>query len=140
MTAIAAPRPIHRQLLRFCVVGAIAFAVDAGAVQVLVGWRGWDPFLARVVSYLAAATTAWWLNRRYTFGAGGAPVHREWAAYLVVNTAGGAVNYAVYAALVLAFDAVRAVPALGVAAGSVAGLVVNFALNRWLVFRRRPAG
>ncbi len=28
---------------------------------------------------------------------------------------------------------------LGVAAGSVAGLVVNFALNRWLVFKRKAA-
>jgi putative flippase GtrA len=138
VSAIASDRPIHSQLFfRFCVVGAIAFVVDAGAVQALVGWRDWDPFLARVVSYLAAATTAWWLNRRFTFGAGDAPIHREWASYLVVNTAGGLVNYATYAVLVLAVDTVRLVPALGVAAGSVAGLAVNFALNRWLVFRRR---
>jgi putative flippase GtrA len=137
VSAIATARPIHSQLFRFCVVGAVAFVVDAGVVQGLVAWREWDPFLARVVSYLAAATTAWWLNRRFTFGAGDAPIHREWMTYLAVNTAGGLVNYATYAALVLAADTVRAIPALGVAAGSVAGLAVNFALNRWLVFRRR---
>ncbi|MCC7047642.1 MAG: GtrA family protein [Alphaproteobacteria bacterium] len=127
---------MHRQLFRFCVVGAIAFVVDAGVVQALVVWAGWNPYLARLVSYLAAASTAWWLNRRFTFGAGDAPIHREWVRYLVVNTAGGVVNYASYAALVMASDIVRAMPALGVAAGSVAGLVVNFGLNRWLVFRR----
>ncbi|MCC6469579.1 MAG: GtrA family protein [Alphaproteobacteria bacterium] len=127
---------MHSQLFRFCVVGALAFVVDAGVVQALVVWGQWNPYLARLVSYLSAASTAWWLNRRFTFGAGDDPLHREWAKYLVVNTAGGLVNYATYAALVLASDLVRAMPALGVAAGSVAGLVVNFSLNRWLVFRR----
>ena len=129
-------RPVHDQLLRFCVVGAIAFCIDAGIVQALVGGAGWNPYLARLVSYLVAATAAWWLNRRYTFGAGGAPLHREWAMYLVLNIGGGLVNYATYAALVLASDTVRLQPWLGVAAGSVAGLFVNFAANKWVVFRR----
>jgi len=134
---IRADRPIHSQLFRFCVVGAIAFVVDAGVVQALVAGAGWDPLLARVVSYLLAATTAWVLNRRFTFGAGSAPVHHEYAKYLLLNTAGGAVNYATYAAMVLSFDLVRTMPWIGVAFGSVAGLVVNFGLNRWIVFRRR---
>jgi putative flippase GtrA len=139
VSVIPANRPIHSQLFRFCVAGAIAFVVDAGIVQGLVVWQGWNPYLARLVSYLGAASTAWWLNRRFTFGAGDDPVHQEWIKYLTVNTAGGLVNYATYAALVLASDTVRLIPALGVAAGSVAGLLVNFGLNRWLVFRRRSA-
>ncbi len=132
------PRPLASQLARFCIVGALAFVVDAGIVQALVGWRDWNPYLARLVSYLCAATTAWWLNRHYTFGAGEDPIHREWAKYLLVNVSGGAVNYAAYAALVLASDAVRAWPWIGVAVGSVAGLAVNFGFSKWLVFRRGP--
>lgn len=139
MRPIDAPRPIHSQLVRFCVVGAVAFVVDAGIVQALAVGADWNPYLARVLSYFAAATTAWALNRRYTFGAGSDPIHREYAKYLLLNTGGGLVNYATYAAMVLAFDLVRAMPWIGVAFGSVAGLVVNFALNRWLVFRRRDS-
>ena len=139
MSAISAQRPIHSQLFRFCVVGAAAFLVDASIVQLLVVGHGWNPYAGRAVSYLAAATTAWLLNRRFTFGAGSDPIHHEYAKYLVLNTAGGLVNYGTYAAMVLTWDAVRQHPVLGVAAGSIAGLVVNFALNRWLVFRRKPA-
>ncbi len=137
MTAITTTHhPQHRQLLRFCIVGTIAFFVDACIVQSLVTWREWNPYLARVISYLAAATTAWWLNRRFTFGAGDAPIHREWIKYLVVNVAGGLVNYATYAALVMSYDFARVQPWIGVAAGSISGLLVNFILNRRLVFHR----
>lgn len=131
------PSALHSQLFRFCVAGAIAFVVDAGVVQALVVGAEWNPYLARVVSYLMAATTAWVLNRRFTFGGSSAPIHHEYAKYLLLNTAGGLVNYATYAAMVLAFDLVRAMPWIGVAFGSVAGLVVNFGLNRWIVFRRK---
>lgn len=132
-------RPIGNQLVRFCAVGAAAFVVDAGAVEALVKLASWNPYLARVVSYLCAASFAWWLNRRYTFGAGQGPVHREWAKYLAVNISGGLVNYIAYAALVASFDFVRAWPWIGVAAGSAAGLLVNFAANKWYVFRRPSA-
>jgi putative flippase GtrA len=128
---------LRHQLVRFCIVGAVAFVVDAGVVQALVGWQGANPYLARVASYLCAATTAWWLNRHYTFGAGDDPMHHEWARYMVVNVSGGAVNYAAYAVLVMAFEIVRSQPWLGVAVGSVAGMVVNFGFNKWLVFRKR---
>ena len=131
-----APRPIGSQLLRFCIAGAAAFVVDAGIAQALVSLAGWNAYAASGLSYLAAATAAWWLNRRFTFGASPAPAHREWATYLVVNASGGAVNVVVRYALIGAFDAVRAWPWIGVAAGSVAGLLVNFAANKWYVFRR----
>ncbi len=129
-------RPIGNQLVRFCAVGVAAFVVDAGVVEALIKLATWNPYLARVVSYLCAASFAWWLNRRYTFGAGQDPMHREWAKYLAVNISGGLVNYAAYAALVASSAGVRAWPWIGVAAGSVAGLLVNFAANKWYVFRR----
>lgn len=124
------------QLLRFTAVGAAAFLVDAGVVEALTKLAAWNLYGARVVSYLAAATFAWWLNRRFTFGASDDPMHREWAKYLAANVAGGLVNYATYALLVFVSDGVRAWPWIGVAAGSAAGLLVNFAANKWYVFKR----
>ena len=137
MKAGSTAYPIGNQLVRFCVVGAAAFVVDASVVEALTKLAGWNPYLARVVSYLCAATSAWWLNRRYTFGAGQDAIHREWAKYLAVNISGGLVNYIVYAAMVASLDGVRAWPWIGVAVGSVAGLIVNFAANKWYVFRRQ---
>ena len=128
---------LHEQFWRFCAVGAAAFVVDAGIAQSLVSWAKWNPYVASGLSYLAAASVAWWLNRHFTFGASEAPMHREWATYLIVNASGGVVNVVTRYALMGALDTVRAWPWVGVAVGSVAGLIVNFAANKWYVFRRR---
>jgi putative flippase GtrA len=88
------------------------------------------------VSYLCAVTTTWWLNRTYTFTeTAGKPRVREWGRYAVSQLGGGSVNYLVYAGLVYAVPLVERHPVLGVAAGSAAGLVVNFLLARRYVFR-----
>ena len=90
-------------------------------------------YLGRAVSYTAAATAGWWLNRRYTFGPGGAR-WRQWLRYLVANLSGGLANYAVYAALIALSPLCRAYPAAAVAAGSLTGLLLNFAASRRFVF------
>jgi len=126
-----------RQFAWFCVAGALAFAVDAGVLQLLLLAPQADPYSARVLSFLCAVTTTWLFNRRVTFAHGsGLPLHREWMLYVGTQLGGFAVNYAVYALLVYSIDLVRAWPVLGVAAGSVAGLLVNFVAARRLVFRQ----
>jgi putative flippase GtrA len=128
-----------RQLAWFCVSGALAFAVDAGVLQLLVSLAGMDPYSARVLSFLCAVTTTWLFNRRITFrGRSRLPLHREWALYVGTQLGGAAVNYAVYAALVYSFALVHAWPVLGVAAGSLAGLLVNFTAAKRVVFRGPP--
>lgn len=92
-----------------------------------------------MVSYLVAATTTWYLNRQLTFtdSDGSAPV-RQWAQFLAVNAVGGLVNYGSYSVVVVALvPAHTLVPLLGVAVGSVAGLVFNFTASRRFVFRGR---
>lgn len=136
------PRPVAadraaevRQFVLFCISGVIGFLVDAGVVQWLVVGAGQDPYLSRVVSFLCAMTATWLFNRRYTFTPRSEPLWREWLRYFVAMLGGFAVNYAVYAGLVFAIPLVRAWPVLGVAAGSLAGLVVNYVSSRWWVFR-----
>ena len=105
-------------------------------VQALVSGFGMDAYSARLVSYLVAATAAWALNRRLTFAAGPRSGRlREWSRYLAVNLGGAAVNYAVYAALVMTVGYLARWPFIAVAVGSLAGMLVNFSLiGRW-VFR-----
>jgi putative flippase GtrA len=126
-----------RQFLLFCVAGTLGFVVDAGVVQALVSLGGFDPYLGRLLSFLCAASATWLFNRRYTFSAAAAaPAGRQWLRYTLAMLGGFAVNYAVYAGLVHGLPLVRAWPALGVAAGSVAGLGVNFLSSRYWVFRQ----
>jgi putative flippase GtrA len=122
------------EFLRFGVVGTIGFVVDSAVLYAGLA-LGLGLYSGRAVSYLAAATTTWALNRAWTFrGRGEAPMARQWALFVAVNLIGFACNYGTYAALVgsVAFAAQH--PIVGVAAGSLAGMIGNFLLSRRFVF------
>jgi putative flippase GtrA len=121
--------------LRFAVGGAIGFAVDAGVLHLLMAGAGMGPYAARVPSFLAAATSTWLVGRYWTFAdLRGARRGREWRRWIAAMAVGGAINYAVYAAAVAGSATVLAWPVLGVAAGSLAGMVVNYLTARYWVF------
>jgi putative flippase GtrA len=123
------------QFGRFGVVGTVGFIVDTAVLYAALA-LGLGLYSGRAVSYVAAATTTWALNRAWTFrDAGAASAARQWALFLVVNLIGFAFNYGTYAALVALVPAVAASPVIGVAAGALAGMVGNFVLSRRLVFR-----
>ncbi|MBI5558579.1 MAG: GtrA family protein [Deltaproteobacteria bacterium] len=125
------------EFCKFCLAGTVGFVADAGSLQLLVNAGGLNPYLSRLFSYLFAATITWWLNRRFTFAAcNGVCWQGQWLRYLAVNAAGGGVNYGIYALAVFLSGFVRHHLYLGVAAGSVVGLAVNFTASRLLVFRR----
>ena len=88
------------------------------------------------MSFIAAATTTWALNRRYTFVARHphASMLREYGHYLLTMLAGALVNYTIYV-LTLHWLGGPLAPAAGVALGSCAGLAVNFLSARHLVFK-----
>jgi putative flippase GtrA len=121
------------QIGRFAIVGSIGFAIDGGLLYLLV-LKGVDPYLARGFSFPPAVTATWYLNRVWTFAARiGAP-HRQYTRYVAVQIAGALGNYAVYA-LILVFIRRTAGGALvAFAAGSAAGLLINFIGARTFVF------
>lgn len=126
-----------RQLGRFCVVGAVAFGVNAGLVELLVAFTG--PVWAQFIAFPVAATVAWQLNRRYTFAASDLPPQQEWMRYILANSVGWCINNGTYLALVITIPRLAAHPALAVAAGSIAGLAANFLFSRHLVFNKKHA-
>lgn len=137
MTRVAPALAVSGRFVRFALVGAAAGVVDMAVVQVLVG-AGLGLYVSRLVSYLCAATFAWWFNRRFTFpGRRSASLPKEWARYLAANLWGGLLNYAIYALLVSRIDLFARWPFLAVAIGSAAGLAMNFAMSSRFVFRPR---
>jgi len=122
------------ELLRFGVAGAIGFVVDAGVLTAAIA-LGLGPWIGRLISFLAAATTTYTVNRLWTFrhraGRAGA---RQWALFVAVSLVGFTANYGTYALLIALSATVAAEPVLGVAAGALAGMASNFALSRRLVF------
>lgn len=127
---------MKRELVRFCAVGAAGFVVDAGLLLLLIQWGELNPFLARVGSFVAAASSTWWLNRRFTFSVGNTAVREEWLLYMAAMTLGGVINYTVFAVLLLLLPLAMRQPWLGVAIGSLAGLAVNYYTSSRFVFNR----
>jgi putative flippase GtrA len=129
-------RALIGQALRFGVVGVIGFVVDTATVYALHFRGGADLYSAGAAAYLVAATTTWALNRVWTFaGASRAKPARQWALFLAVQLIGFALNRGTYAAMIAFLPLATEHPVLAVAAGSIAGMGVNFLTARLIVFR-----
>lgn len=126
---------VGSRVLGFGVAGTVGFAVDSAVLALLLGPLG--PYWGRAVSFVAAVLTTWGLNRRITFRdrpsrySPAAELGRYFAAMCV----GGAVNYAVYAAILAALGSGGLAPFAALAAGSLAGMAVNLLLAHHTVFR-----
>jgi putative flippase GtrA len=127
--------PRLSQLIRFGMAGVAGFLVDAGVLQVTLA-LGMSFYLGRAISFFAAATATWLINRRLTFAhAGQRPASfQEWWRYVGAMIVGGAVNYAVSALMfhgVLQADPRSAI--IAVAVGSIAAMAVNFIAARAII-------
>ncbi|TAL86216.1 MAG: GtrA family protein [Rhodanobacter sp.] len=129
---------LSREISLFAVGGLGGLLIDASVVQSLVGLAGWNPYLARVLSFFMAATFTWWWNRRYTFASrrSDRAAHTEWLHWVALMSFGAVINYGVYALLLLNFAALHRLPAIAAAAGSAVASLVNFSTARGVLFKR----
>jgi putative flippase GtrA len=117
--------------LRFGVVGAIGFLVDAGVLQLLIA-LGCGPVASRAVSIPVAVLATWLLNRTFTFAAAQAgPAWTSFMRYCGVSALGAGVNFALYTLLVIA----SMQPIFALAAGSIAAMFVNYLGSRHFAFK-----
>jgi putative flippase GtrA len=136
MAQIDAYRPLGVQFGKFGVVGTVGFVVDNAFVYTAHFGFGVGLILAGILSFFVAGSSNWFLNRMWTFrGASKGRVHFEWLRYLATNSAGFVLNRGVYIALIATATLCRLHPVLALAAGSIAGLGVNFVMARRMVFR-----
>lgn len=116
-------------------MGAVGFLVDAAVLQLLVSAAGWSAFAARALSFPAALTATFLLNRAWTFGALRLPAARAYGAYGVIQALGALINLAVFSACLLAAPALYERPVVALGIGAIVALLFNFAAARRLVFR-----
>ncbi len=121
--------------LRFCMVGATGFVLDAGIVYALHTRLGDVP--AQAVAFALATTWTWWWHRHYTFLATHQRKRGQWMRYVVSNVAGWICVNALYAWLVLRFAALHRQPVLALAMAAPMGIALNFAASHFFVFSRR---
>ena len=127
------PMGLRGQLARFVAVGAVSALVDFGFYHLLLQ-VGAVPPLAKGISFVLGTTTAYLLNRRFTFTASGGGTGR-FAGFVLLYGTTFALNVGVNS-LALAF--LPAMPLRTSTAWVLAqgvATVVNFVMLRTVVFR-----
>ncbi len=133
-TSSAPPRPgLVGQLARFVAVGALSAAVDLGVYQLLLHLGLWVHG-AKAISFVLGTTTAYLLNRRFTFTA--APGGRgRFAGFVALYATTFTINVGMNA---LALAVLPAMPLRYTAAWVIAqgtATAINFVMLRTVVFR-----
>lgn len=135
--AVSEPLGLRTQLARFVVTGVVSAVVDFGLLVALMNLAGLDHTAAKAISFVAGTTTAYLINRRWTFRSDGS--RRKFAAVMLLYGLTFGLQVGLFAVLYpwilqltgsqTAGQAVGFVIAQGVATS------VNFVVQRSLIFR-----
>lgn len=122
----------------FAAIGAIGFLVDGGLLSLLHSLYGAGLVPARLLSFSAAVTVTWLLNRRRTFAErrDSRPV-REWSRYATVNSVGALINMGVFFWLIGRYEFMAGVPLLPLAIAAILALAFNFFASKHIAFRQQ---
>lgn len=117
----------------FILGGALAFTTDAAVLLLLTKVAGLSPLIARPFGIALAMVVSWLINRTITFAMPTAPTLREFAGFAAVSWTAQAVNYAVFAAILLGFPGTE--PLVAVFLACLVSMLVSYAGFRFGVFR-----
>ncbi len=128
---------LRRELALFAISGLLGFVIDSAIVQGLVSLFDENPYAARLLSFLCAATATWAFNRHFTFAGKRRYANRraELTRYLIAMAGGFILNYGAYVIVLWLLPLARDWPVIGVAAGSAAGAVLNYLTSKFWIFR-----
>ena len=133
-TAPATPRlDLKTQVFRFIVTGGFSAIVDFGLYLLLYKAIGLNPDLAKAISFVAGTTTAYLLNRRWTFQAppSTARLIAVWVLYLVTFVVQVGLNHLFLH--LLDYTPVAVAVAFVIAQGTAT--VINFVVQRAVIFK-----
>lgn len=125
---------LARHSAGFVASGVIALTVDAGTTSALTRIVGLSAFAARPVGIALAMVVAWACHRRLTFAVTTAATLAEFTRYAAVAWGAAAVNYALYASLLLVVPTMA--PEVALFFSSLASMVVSYLGMRFGVFGR----
>ncbi|HVZ68521.1 MAG TPA: GtrA family protein [Rhizomicrobium sp.] len=138
LRALAASR-----FLRFSVVGGFGFTVDVSVFFLLHELLSVNAYAARPFSILSAMVCTWLGNRMLTFSdraaEGSLPILIEWLKFAATNSIGAVFNYGTFAAVIAFAPQPFDNRYFALVAGTAVGLVFNFTMSKYLVFRAGPA-
>ena len=123
--------PFRREILFFCIAGAIGFFVDFGLFIGLQKMLGDVP--ARLIALCGSTTLVWWLNRRHTFLSSDPKWLHEFGRFVLTRILGVGINAAVSLALLWEFPEAGRLAAI--AAGTIVALIVNYLTSKHWAYK-----
>jgi putative flippase GtrA len=128
----AAPLGLPTQLTRFVLVGAVAFVVDLSTYQALLAIGLWV-HLAKALSFVAGTTTAYLINRRWTFqGKGG---RAEYASIMALYGITFVVQVGMNAVMLAVLPPFHGEYTCAFVVAQAVATTINFIVQRTVIFR-----
>lgn len=127
------------EFLRFCLVGGVAFLIDAILLEGLV-YAGIAASVARIISIAIALQASYLMHSAFTYRGHRGLTRTSWLAFLSSNLIGAGLNYGVFLLVLHAAlgDCPENTRLIALLAGTLAALMFNYWANRRFAFRRQP--
>jgi putative flippase GtrA len=129
------PQGLVGQLLRFAAVGGFSALVDFGVYHLILALDA-PTWLARAISFICGTTTAYLLNKRFTFGdaAGG---RGRLAAFVLLYATTFAIAVGVNALALYLLPEIGYKASIAWVISQGTATAINFVMLRTVVFRSR---
>ena len=99
-----AQRPGVQQFIKFCIIGFSSAILDIGISYTLVYKFGFNPTLAKAISFVFGVTNGFIWNSKWTFqGMGSGRRHEMYVKFLLVNMVGFVLNIFLFKSVLFAF-------------------------------------
>lgn len=124
------------QLIRFVAIGGLSAVVDFGIYHALLA-VGLVATVAKAVSFVCGTTTAYLLNRRFTFRAAGG--NARLTGFVLLYGTTFAINVGTNALMLALLPPMPLRVSVAWVIAQAVATVINFVMLRTVVFRERPA-
>jgi len=118
----------------FVLAGGLAFSTDAAILEGLTRFAGLSPFLARPFGICTAMVVSWLVNRTVTFAMRTPPRLSEFLKFAAVAWSAQALNYCVFALILLA--APQSPPFIALVLACLVAMFFSYTGYRFGVFRK----
>jgi putative flippase GtrA len=129
------------QLVRFALIGGFCALLDLGTYTgeraLGMDYAPWDT-VARAVSFIVGTTTAYFLNRKFTFSAGRREGAGQVGSFIVLYAVTFLVAVGVNALMLQVLPVRSWTPTLAWVISQGTATAINFVMLKWVVFRERP--
>jgi putative flippase GtrA len=133
----AAPLRLSTQLSRFVLVGGVAAVVDYSSYQALLVLGLWV-HLAKALGFIAGTTTAYLINRRWTFQSQGCP--GQFASVMALYGITFVIQVGMNAVMLALLPPIRGEITCAFVVAQGTATCINFIVQRTVIFVPRHSG